>query len=150
MRAFLKGTGTVLLLLAISLVAAACSNSGGGGGGTTGGSPEAVAKTWFDAAFAGDTDTVRTNTCSAGQDAAQSVADTYAGMSAALQGAEVDYSGLTYTKTSESGDNATVAIGGNVRVTVAGQSTDQPLSGGDEPIEMPLLREGGVWKVCGF
>jgi hypothetical protein len=156
MRATLKGMSLVVLLLAISLVAAACQNNGGGGGDTTGGdttgggSPADVARAWFNAAFAGDADTVRANTCTAGQDQAQTVADTYAGMTAALQGAEVDYSGLTYTTANESGDNATVEIGGNVRVTVAGQTTEQPMSGGDEPIEMPLVREGGVWKVCGF
>lgn len=141
MNKFMKYPALMVLLLLVAMVAAAC-NSGGGGG--TSNTPEAAAKAWFDAALAGNLDGVKAQTCAAGQDSVETAATAFSSFSST--GATVDASGLTYTKASESGDDATVTVGGTMKVTAAGQSVDQPM----ENVTMPLKKESGAWKVCGF
>lgn len=111
--------------------------------------PDAVARAWFVAAFAGDAATLLGHTCEAGQNAAMSVVESFSALADSRLDSAVDLSGLTYTTVRDNGDAATVEVGGSIVVTVAGQTVEQPLTG-DEPIEMPLVREGGAWKVCGF
>lgn len=142
MNKFMKYTALMVLLLLVAMVAAAC-NSGGGGGGTSN-TPEAAAKAWFEAALAGNLDAVKAQTCAAGQESVETAAAAFGSLGAT--GATVDASGLTYTKSSESGDDATVTIGGTVKVTAAGQEVEQPM----ESVPMPLKKEDGAWKVCGF
>lgn len=150
MQTLMKRGALVLALIVVSMVIAACGDNGGGNGGGGGGSasntPEGAAKAFWEAAYSGNAEVAKANACAAGQDM---IDEAVAGMSAiSASGATLDFSGLTYTKASESGDDATVSIGGALKVTVAGQTTEQPL--GDSIPAIPLKREGGVWKVCGF
>ena len=141
MNKFMKYPALMVLLLLVAMAVAAC---GGGGGGGTSNTPEAAAKAWFEAAFAGNLDGVKAQTCAAGQTGVETAATAFSSFSAT--GATVDASGLTFTKASETGDDATVTVGGNVKVTAAGQSVEQPM----ENVTMPLKKESGAWKVCGF
>jgi hypothetical protein len=139
MRTLVKYSSLAVLLLTVALVASAC-----GGGGGTSNTPDGAVKAWFDAAFAGNVDTVKANTCSASQATVETSSEQFAAIAGA--GATVDTSGLTYTKATESGDNATVSIGGNIKVTVAGVDSEQPMTG----MTVPLVKESGAWKVCGM
>lgn len=143
-RTVAKRGALILALLLISMVAAAC---GGGGGSTTtsttGNTPEAGAKAFFDAAFGGNADAAKAAICSAGQATADQMVSAFAAAAAA---GTADTSGLTYAKASESGDDAVVNLGGTLKVTVAGTTTDVPYEGSG--VAVPMKREGGVWKVC--
>lgn len=139
MNKFMKYPALVVLLLVIAVVTAAC-----GGGGGTSNTPEGAVKAWFDAAFASNIDGVKAQTCSASQNEIEAAAAGFASL--ATGGATVDASGLTYTKATEAGDNATVTVGGSMKVTAAGQEMDQPMEG----ITVPLVKESGAWKVCGM
>jgi hypothetical protein len=140
MNKFMKYPALVVLLLLVAMVAAAC-NSGGGGTSNT---PEGAVKAWFDAAFANNIDGVKAQTCAASQTEIETAAAGFASL--ATGGATVDASGLTYTKATESGDNATVTVGGSMKVTAAGQEVEQPMEG----ITVPVVKESGAWKVCGM
>jgi hypothetical protein len=142
MNKFMKYPALVVLLLLVAVVVAACDTGGGGGG--TSNTPEAAVKAWFDAAFANNVDGVKAQTCAASQNEIEAAAAGFASL--ATGGATVDASGLTYTKATESGDNATVTVGGSMKVTAAGQEMDQPMEG----ITVPVVRESGAWKVCGM
>jgi hypothetical protein len=138
MNKFVKYPALMVMMLLVAMVAAAC-NSGGGGASNT---PEDAAKAWFEAAFSNNLDALKAQTCAASQDQVETVAEAYATLGET--GSAVDTSGLTYTKASESGDNATVNIGGSVKATVQGVEMDQPMP----EIPMPLVKENGAWKVC--
>jgi hypothetical protein len=142
MNKFMKYPALVVLLLLVAVVVAACDTGGGGGG--TSNTPEGAAKAWFEAALSGNLDGVKAQTCAAGQESVETAAAAFGSLGAS--GATVDASGLTYTKDSETGDDATVTVGGTVKVTAAGQEVEQPM----EPVPMPLRKESGAWKVCGF
>jgi hypothetical protein len=141
MRKFMKYPALIVLLLLVAMVAAAC-NSGGGGTSNT---PEGATKAFFDAAFAGDAATARAQACASEQENIATYIDAISSSFSTVE-ASADVSGLTYTKASESGDTATVTVGGNMSVTVAGQTTEVPFEGA----EVPLVRESGAWKVCGL
>lgn len=136
MNKFMKYPALVVLLLLVAVVTAAC-----GGGGGTSNTPEGAVKAWFDAAFANNVDGVKAQTCAASQTEIETAAAGFGSFSTG--GATVDASGLTYTKATEAGDNATVTVGGNVKVTAAGQEVEQPMEG----ITIPLVKESGAWKV---
>lgn len=141
MNKFLKYPALMVLLLLVAMVAAAC----GGGGGGTSNTPEDATKAFFEASFAGNADATRAQTCASLQESL----DTYleaVSTSFATTETSVDVSGLTYTKASESGDNAVVNVGGTMNATVAGQSAEIPFEGA----EIPLVKENGAWKVCGL
>jgi len=141
MNKFMKYPALMVLLLLVAMVAAACNS---GGGGTASNTPEAAAKAWFEAALAGNLDGAKAQTCAAGQNSVETAVTAFSSFGST--GATVDASGLTYTKASESGDDATVTIGGTIKVSAAGQEVDQPM----ENVTMPLKKEDGAWKVCGF
>lgn len=139
MNKFMKYPALMVLLLLVAFVAAACDSGGGG----TSNTPEDAAKAWFEAALGGNLDSVKAQTCAAGQENAEAAATAFSSFSST--GATVDPSGLTYTKATEAGDDATVDIGGTLKVSVGGQDVDQPM----ENVTMPLKKENGAWKVCG-
>ena len=141
MNKFMKYPALMVLLLLVAVVAAACDTGGGGGTSNT---PESAAKAWFEAALSGNLDGVKAQTCAAGQESVETAAAAFSSLSAT--GATVDTSGLTYTKSSETGDDATVTVGGTIKVTASGQEVEQPM----ESAPMPLKKESGAWKVCGF
>ena len=60
-------------------------------------------------------------------------------------GATVDMSSMTFTTLEEDEDSATVEVGGKYTLTVAGLTSDYDVI----PVTHTLVRENGVWKVCG-
>jgi hypothetical protein len=64
---------------------------------------------------------------------------------AAMQGATVDASGLTFTVTEEDADSATVEVAGEIVYTVSG--VDTPIPYPATPVNVVV--EDGAWKVCG-
>jgi hypothetical protein len=135
---------TVLSILAIGLLLSAC---GGGAASNTsgGGDPAAAAKAFFDALYGGNP--VDSMICSAAGSAAADMQASLEQMRDTLtaSGATVDTSGLTFTTSNQSGDTADVTVGGNLKVTVSGVTTDTPFTGA----VMKMRNEGGSWKVCG-
>lgn len=134
MNKFIKYPALAVLLLLVAVVAAACDSGGG-----TSNTPEDAAKAWFDAAFAGNADGVRAQTCAAEQEGVETAITAFG-----AGGSSVDVSGLTFTKATEEGDRATVTLGGSIKVTAEGQEIEQPM----EDITVPLIKEDNAWKVC--
>lgn len=146
----MKHLRSIFALLMIILVAAACQqggSSGGGGGGGGSGSPEDAAKAYFEAAFAGNADGIRTALCKAQAAQADAIASAFGSMAGAVPGVEValDFSGLTYTVSDATDTSATVTVGGELGVTVGGASQKTPLSG-IPPLQ--VIVEDGAWKLC--
>ena len=126
-----------LLVATVFLVVftAAC---GGGGGGA----PDQVAKQWFQALAKGDQDTLKSLTCAASQ---SDMTDAFGSLAEMAGTVTIDVSGLSFKTTEESGDNATVQVSGNIKVELLGQSAEEPMNE-----DMPMVKEGGKWKVCGY
>lgn len=136
----------ILLLFVLALALTACGGGGGGGGGGgTTGSPEDGAKAFFEAVFAGTGDVAAT-LCTTNQAMTDAIKQGMETLKTTLTaaGGEIDVSGLTYAKTSESGDTAVVTVAGKMKVSVSGvsQEVDFP----ESPVQMK--NENG-WKVCG-
>jgi hypothetical protein len=130
----LKSSALAAALLIVAITAAAC-----GGAGSAGNTPEGAVKAWFDAAFAGNVEGVKAQTCSAGQAMVTEAVDEFGNSPT-----PIDASGLTFTKASEEGNSAVVTISGSFKTTVEGQELDLPLDG----MTLPLVLENGSWKVC--
>ncbi|MBK9123032.1 MAG: hypothetical protein IPM16_07895 [Chloroflexi bacterium] len=147
----MKHMRSIFALMMVILVAAACqqggSSGGGGGGGSTSGSPTDVAKTFFEAAFAGDADGARAALCEAQAGEAEAIAQAFGGLAAAVPGVEVtfDFSELTYTASDVTDTTATVAVGGEISVTAAGVEQAVPVDG-IPPLQVVV--ENGAWKLC--
>ncbi len=128
----------------ISLLAA-CSGSGASPTATpaTSGAatPVEAVKGFFSAVYGGqDTSAL---TCSI-----PDVADMFrvaAAASAALQGATIDISGLTYTVKDQTADSATVTVAGQIVTSVL----DNKSSADFPTTDMSAVKEGGFWKFCG-
>jgi hypothetical protein len=134
-----KRTLLIIGALLLPVLLAACG--GGGGSSSGGGNPADAAKSFLTAIYTGQGDPM-TYVCAAGQAQAQQMKT---GLQAiAAQGATVDASGLTFTTQNQSGDTAQVAVGGTLKVTVSGVSSDVPMSN----LVIPMKNENG-WKVCG-
>ena len=130
----------IVALLAALLLAACGGASGGGGGAQSGGAgPADVAKQFMDNVYSGGD--IAPLVCSAAASEVESMRDALAQVAAS--GATVDTSGLTYTVQNESGDTAEVAVGGTIKVTVAGAETEVPMT----DMTIPMRNENG-WKVC--
>jgi hypothetical protein len=54
-------------------------------------------------------------------------------------------SGLKFEEKAGSGDKATVVVSGKMKLEALGQSQDQEINNE----ELPMVKEGGQWKVCG-
>ena len=135
-------------LIVVAMVVAACGGGGtqapsGGGGGT----PEDATKAFFTALFTEESPDLSSMICSAAAAAAEGMADGLEQMKSTLasSGATIDISGFTYTKDSESGDDAQVTVAGKMKVSVSG--VDQEVDFPAAPVK--LKREGGTWKICG-
>ncbi len=139
----MKRTWTVVsIALVASVVVTAC------GGGSGGGAAVAAAKSWFEAFAQLDLNRVKELTCESEKAAVDAALGLLAGggeidVEAMKDLFQIDVSGLTYAETSVSGNSATVHISGLIKVSALGQSQDQDV---DE--DVPLVNEGGAWKVC--
>ena len=137
----------VALSLVIMVVLSACGASGGGAtSGGSGGDPAASAKGFFDAVISGKGD-ANAFICTSNATNAAAVKQSLDAMKSSLvaSGATLDTSGLTYTAGPVSGDTVTVTIGGSMKVTLAGKTTDSPIPS----IPIHMKNESGAWKVCG-
>jgi len=127
----------IAVLVLVAIVSAACGGGSGGGSGK----PEDAVKNWMTALFAGDGATVRNNTCDAQKAGITDELVNQMKSAYSASGATVDISPLTYTYDSTA---KTVTVGGNIKVTISGVSTDAPV-----PFPpFPVVEEGGGWKVC--
>lgn len=148
----MKKLMTIITAVLLVAVLAACGGAAPAGDTTTGGggSPEDAAKAFMEATFAGDGEAMRAAVCAAQRaqitdEVVEQMASAMGGAAAA--GAEMDYSGLTYTASDVTENSANVTIGGNITVTVAGQSQSMDASQMGMP-PLPVTREDGAWKVC--
>ena len=57
---------------------------------------------------------------------------------------KIDVSGLKYDEKAGSGGNI-VVVSGKMTMSILGQSQDQTMNNQ----EIPMVNEGGQWKVCG-
>ncbi len=125
-----------IILFGMMLMLSAC----GGAGAST---PEASAKNWIEALFKADGTTLRANMC---RQQSLALTDELIGQLAqglAQAGSVLDLSGLTYRY-----DGAgQVAIGGMVKITIAGQPLERSLA--DLGLNtIPVVEEDNGWKVC--
>ena len=148
----MKKLMTIMTAILLVAVLAACGGAAPADNPSTtgGGSPEDAAKAFMEATFAGDGEAMRAAVCAAQRaqitdEVVEQMASAMGGAAAA--GAEMDYSGLTYTASDVTENSANVAIGGNITVTVAGQSQSMDASQMGMP-PLPVTREDGAWKVC--
>lgn len=133
----------IVAMMVIALVSAACGGGGGGGGA---GSATDAAKAFIEATFKGDFNALRNSVCEArrGELTAEQEAAITAGLQSMGGAGAVDTSGITYTLNSE---NNTVTLGGTIKVTVQGTTVDAPVESMFAE-GLPVLQEGGSWKVC--
>jgi hypothetical protein len=114
-------------------------------GATGGDDPTAPVKGFYEAAFSGGD--VASFICSAvSAEVAEAMKTSFSSMAQSMTGATFDLSGLTYTAGEISGDKTTVKIGGKIVADISGVKQDLPM--GDANIEVPVVKENGVWKVC--
>ena len=134
----------IVALMLIALVSAACSGGGDSGGGRGRASDAAYA--FIDATFKGEFNALRNAVCEArrGELTAEQEAEITAGLQAMGGAGSIDSSGITYTFNSESN---TVTLGGTIKVTVQGTTVDAPVDAMFAE-GLPVLQEGGSWKVC--
>jgi hypothetical protein len=132
----------MIVVIVLSVLLSAC-----GGGGSAGGAA-AAAKSFFDAFAQLDFAKMKTLTC----DAQKSTLDQAAQSMSALGDPsklkdllKIDTSGLKFEEKSVSGSNATVVVSGKMKIEAMGQSQDQDVNNE----ELPMVNEGGTWKVCG-
>ena len=125
-----------LLVVTVFLVVLMTACGGGGG------APDQAARQWFEALAKGDQDAMQNLTCA---DSQSSVTDAIGALASMAGSVKIDISGLSFKTTEESGDTASVQVTGNIKVELLGQSAEEPI---DEA--MPMVKEGGNWKVCGY
>ncbi len=134
---------SVVMIVVIVLSALLTACGGGGSGGAA-----AAAKSFFDAFAQLDFAKMKDLTCAAQK---QSIDDAMKTMSlggdpSALKDMlKIDTSGLKYEEKSTSGNNATVVVSGKLKLEMLGQSQEEDVNNQ----ELPMVNEGGQWKVCG-
>jgi hypothetical protein len=132
----------IVMVFMLSALLTAC----GGGGGA--GQSSAAAKSFFDAFTQLDFAKMKDLTCDAqksGIDQATQSMSALGDASKLKDLIQIDTSGLKFDEKSVSGDKATVVVSGKIKVTAMGQSQDQDVNNE----ELPMVKEGGQWKVCG-
>jgi hypothetical protein len=124
----------------IALILVAC-----GGGGGNAGSPSTNAKSFMEAFASLDTEKMSALICSAQADSADDLTGTIGGAGADIR---IDVSKLTYTDGEVSGNNATVNMSGDITIEAQGQNVTAPIGDLFPEGELPMVNEGGSWKVC--
>jgi hypothetical protein len=127
------------MVIVLSLVLSAC----GGGAGAAGAA--GAAKAWFDAFAQLDLAKIKDLTCDKEKSAMDQAFSVFSGAGGTDTQAlkdlfKIDVSGLKF----EDKGQGTVHISGAMKLSAFGQSQDQNI---DEDI--PMVNEGGTWKVCG-
>ncbi len=136
-----------VFLLVMTLLAAACSSGSASptAAPTTAtpgaATPQAAVKAFFDAVYTGqDTSAL---VCTANSNAAETFQ--IAGAASRATGSSVDTSGLTFTVKSQTADQATVTVAGQLVYTLLTTSTTNPFP----PTDVTAVNESGTWKFCG-
>ena len=134
---------SVVMIVVIVLSALLTACGGGGGGGAA-----AAAKSFFDAFSQLDFAKMKDLTCDAqkaSMDQATQAMSALGDASALKDLLKIDTSGLKFEEKSVSGNNATVVVSGKMKIEAFGQSEEQEV----KSEELPMVNEGGAWKVCG-
>jgi Domain of unknown function (DUF4878) len=134
-----------VVLIAVIVLSALLTACGGGGGA---GGAAAAAKSFFDAFSQLDFAKMKDLTCDAQKSTMDQATQSMSalGDAAALKDLlKIDTSGLKFEEKSVSGDKASVVVTGKMKIEAFGQSEEQEVSGE----ELPMVKEGGAWKVCG-
>lgn len=132
----------MIVVIVLGLLLSACGGGGGGGGAA------AAAKSFFDAFSQLDFAKMKDLTCESQKSALDQATQAMSALGdpAALKELmKIDTSALKFEEKSASGDKATVVVTGKLKVEAMGQSQEQDINGE----ELPMVKEGGAWKVCG-
>jgi Ran GTPase-activating protein (RanGAP) involved in mRNA processing and transport len=108
----------------------------------------AAAKAFFDAFSQLDFAKMKDLTCDAQKSAIDQATQSMSALGDASKLKDlikIDTSGLKFEEKAASGDKATVVVSGKLKVEAMGQSQDQDVNNQ----ELPMVKEGGAWKVCG-
>jgi predicted small secreted protein len=133
----------MIVVIVLSALLTACGSGAGGGSGAA-----AAAKSFFDSFSQLDFAKMKDLTCDAQKPAIDQATQSMSALGDASKLKDlitIDTSGLKFDEKSVSGDKATVVVTGTMKVTAMGQSQDQPVNNE----ELPMVKEGGQWKVCG-
>ncbi len=134
----------VSMVLIATMVLSACGGGGGAGGAAS------AAKAWFDAFAQLDMNKMKDLTCDKEKATIEQALSFLSGTGGntdtqALKDLfKFDVSGLKFEEKSSSGGNAVVVVSGKIKVEAFGQSQEQDVNNE----ELPVVTEGGVWKVC--
>lgn len=132
----------MIIVIVLSALLTACGGGGGAGGAA------AAAKSFFDALAQLDFAKMKDLTCDAQKASLDQAAQAMSALgdaSALKELMKIDTSGLKFEEKSMSGDKATVVVSGKMTVEAFGQSEEQEVNNE----ELPMVNEGGAWKVCG-
>jgi len=104
--------------------------------------PETVAKTWVEALFRADGDTLRAATCESQRstitdEILKSVSEAFS-----MGGATIKLDNVTYTFDEAT---STLTVGGTMEIIVSGVSQEIPASMFPP---FPMVQENGTWLVC--
>lgn len=131
----------MIVVIVLSTLLTACG--GGGGGGAA-----AAAKSFFDAFSKLDFAKMKDLTCDAQKASIEGLTGSLGALgdaSALKDMIKIDTSGLKFEEKSVSGNNATVVVSGKMKMEMLGKADEQDVNNQ----ELPMLNEGGQWKICG-
>ena|GEM_PF-4056400 len=80
--------------------------------------------------------------------AAQARLEVFARTDSMFEGAEVDFSNLTYTTSAVTDTTAVVTLQGSLTLTLGSESVPLNFDGVSDISIYPLIKEGGFWKAC--
>ena len=106
--------------------------------------PETVAKTWFEALFRADGQTLRDNMCQAQRSAITDEVVSTLESSLSGAGATIKTDGVTY---SYNDSTNIVTLGGTIAISAGGQTIDVPMESFTLG-NLPMVQENGRWFVC--
>lgn len=138
----------ILALVLVAVFVCSLFVSGCGGGSSSGGNtPDGAAKDFYTGLMEGNESMVKAVVC----DKMKNDKTTWDGLVAAMAmtkavGAKADLSGLKFTVTNQASDKATVVLSGMMKITMLGQTQEQPVDPSDSSI--PTIKQGDKWVVC--
>ncbi len=131
----------MIVVIGLSILLPACG--GGGGGGAA-----AAAKSFFDAFSQLDFTKMKDLSCNAQKANIEGLSGSLGSLgdaSALKNMIKIDTSGLKFEEKSVNGSNATVVVSGKMKMEMLGKADEQDVNSQ----ELPMVNEGGQWKVCG-